>query len=218
MRKIMSRMKLTGGIILGVGALTLMLVSCGNPALSLTSSTTSSSSSTQVSTTSANTQANPDENMSVSFDNQQVNPGDTFTVNIMINTLAASRGGQCSISFDSSAMQCTGVTEGTFFKTWAAANGVSTTMMPAAPAADNTSGTLNITAIAVMGQTQAELNGQGGQGAQGSGSFLILQMTAKTGINKQASVKLSNVQIYDANAQLVNNVSESDGIVTIGTP
>jgi len=203
--------KLAGILLLiAVGSATL-LMSCSNPAAAGTSNTTAPVVST-------NSKGNQDENFSISVDKTQVNPGDKFTVNIMITSKMAARGGQCGVSFDPVALQCDSVIEGNFFKDWASANGVSTTMMPSEPAIDNNKGTVEAVAIAVMGLSQAEQNGQKGQEAKGSGVFMSLQMTAKTGVNKRASIKLSDIQIGDANGDGIKNVTSTDGFITIGTP
>ena len=64
--------------------------------------------------------------ISVSPDNQTVPLGSTFTVDIMINTNTAIRGWQLNINFDPSKLQANSVTEGTFLKNWAQAQGDST--------------------------------------------------------------------------------------------
>jgi hypothetical protein len=210
-KKQMFRWKMAVIMILGAGVLLALLAGCSNPA-------NAGSNNTSTSAVSTDSKANPDENFSISVDKSQINAGDNFTINILINTKAASRGGQCAVTFDPSAMQCNAITEGNFFKDWASANGLSTVMMPSAPAIDNSKGTVEPVAIAVMGQSQAEQNGQSGQEAKGSGVFYSLQMTAKTGVNKQATIKLSDVQIADSNADGIKNVTSSSGIITIGTP
>jgi hypothetical protein len=43
-------------------------------------------------------------------------------------------------------------------------------------------------------------------------------LTAKTGVNKQASIQLSDVQIYDAEGKAIDNIAYNNGTVTIGTP
>lgn len=158
------------------------------------------------------------ESISVSVDKQQVKPGDTFTITVVINSKLASRGAQVSLSFDPSAMQCETVTEGSFYKDWAAANGITTTMVPSEPAIDNAQGTVDTVAIAIMGQTQAEQAGQAPGGAQGQGILLSYQMTAKSVSGKQAVIKISDVILMDANGDPIDDVDISNGQVTIGTP
>ena len=219
----MFKVKSVISIVIGIAIAAAFLAGCANPATAIkTPNSTVASLATTATTalpqSTTTGKVNPDENISVSLSKGQVNPGEQFTVNIMINTKMPSRGGQCSLNFDPAALQCNSVTEGGFFKDWATVNEVSTTMMPSEPAIDNTRGTVGITAIAVMGQTKKELAGGAGQGAQGSGVFLTVRMTAKTGTAKQAFINISNVQICDTNAQLIINATGSNGVVTVGTP
>ncbi len=183
---------------------------------SISSKTTTISPTITPPTTTSTTAKN--ESVSISVDKQQVNQGDTFTITIVINSKIASRGAQASLSFDPSAMQCETVTEGSFYKDWATANGVTTTMVPSEPAIDNTQGTVDTVAVAIMGQTQAEQAGQTPGGAQGPGIFLSYQMTAKSASGKQSAIKVSNVILMDANGDPIDNVDISNGQVTIGTP
>jgi hypothetical protein len=211
-----TKLKLVGAFVLGLSVMSLLLCGCGSSNTKQTVTSTASSASTNNGVQS--TAATGGESLSVSLSNQQVNPGDTFTVNLMINTKVASRGAQAALTFDPSAMECTGVTEGNFYSNWATANGVSTTMMPSSPDIDNTNGTVEVTAVAIMGQSAAEQAGQALGGAQGQGIFLSYQMTAKSGVNKNASVGLSDVEILDPNANSIKGVASNNAQVTIGTP
>lgn len=202
--------------IFGIGAIGLLACGCGSS--SAQTSVGISSATLTNNTTVAQTTANGNESVSISLDQEQVNPGDSFTIDVIINTNMASRGAQVALTFDPSALECTGVTEGNFYSTWANANGVSTTMMPSSPAIDNTSGTVEVTAVSIMGESAAEQAGQTLGGAQGQGVFLSYQMTAKSGVNKNAAIKLSDVELLDSNASPINGVVINNGQVTIGTP
>lgn len=190
-----------------------------NPVASSPSQTTTKPSNSAPSKTdSPSIPATKDESVSVVLDKQQVNPGDSFTINLVINTKVPSQGAQASLIFDPAAMSCNTVTEGDFYKTWAAANGVSTTMMPAQPAIDNDGGIVQTTAVMVMGQTTAEQQGSEAGGAQGQGVFLSFQMTAKSGISTKAVIKIGQARLTDSNGDPITNVNIVNGQVTIGTP
>jgi Cohesin domain len=192
-------------VILVILGFSTLIMSCGS---SSNNSVTNSNSST---TTSA--KANSNENLSISVSSPNVSQGDTFTVNVMVNTAEESAGAQCALSFDASAMQCTGVTEGTFYSNWATSNNLTTLMFPTTPAIDNVKGTVETTGISVMGMQAGTLSGP-----QGQGVLLTYQMTANSGVNKTATFNLSDILILDQNANAITGASASTGMVTIGTP
>jgi len=205
--------KLMGIIFIVVLAITMLLSSCSNSIAKTVLNTTSSGNSTTTKTATTGT------SLSISVDKPNVNTGDSFTINVIINSQVASRGVQCALSFDPSAMQCNGVTQGNFYTDWASANNVTTAVMPASPAIDNTQGIVATWAVAVMGQISgSEYSNASPGGAIGQGVVFSYSMTAKTGINKKISLQLSAVKVMDENADPINNVGVKDGTVTIGTP
>lgn len=192
-------------VILVILGFSTLIMSCGS---SSNSSVTASNSST---TTSA--KANANENLSISVSSPTVNPGDTFTVNVLVNTTVPSLGAQCALSFDASAMQCTGVTEGNFYRDWAASKNLTTVMMPTQPAIDNVNGTVEGIGVTIMGNQGNNLSG-----AQGQGVLFSYQMTANSGVNKTASFGLSDILITDKNADPIESATAGTGTITIGTP
>ena len=204
------KLKFVSITILVASIIGLVLTGCGGSANPTTTATGASSSTTNI--------ASGNESLDVSVDKQQANGGDTFTVNVMINTQIASRGAQAALNFDPSTMECTSVTEGNFYKDWATTNGISTTMMPSSPNIDNVKGTVEMTAVAIMGQSAAEQSGKAFGGAQGQGIFLSYQMKAKSGVNKTASIKISDVALMDSNANAIKGVTAKNGQINIGTP
>ena len=90
--------------------------------------------------------------------------------------------------------------------------------MPTTPTIDNTQGTVADWAVSVMGQVQgAALSGSAG-GAQGQGIVFSYNMTAKSGVNKKTTLKLSDVEVIEEATNPVNNISVVNGTVTVGTP
>jgi hypothetical protein len=61
----------------------------------------------------------------------KLNVGDTTTANVQLTTNQVTRGLQFGLSFDPSVVQVVSVDEGTFYSSWASANGASTTVFPA---------------------------------------------------------------------------------------
>jgi hypothetical protein len=192
-------------VILVILGLSTLLISCGGSA---PNSVTQNSNKTT-----ANLTMNPNENLSISVSSSTVNPGDTFTVNVLVNTAVPSLGAQCALSFDASAMQCTGVTEGNFYSDWAASKNLTTVMMPTQPAIDNVNGTVEGTGITIMGNQGNNLSG-----AQGQGVLFSYQMTANSGVNKNTIFTLSDILITDKNADPIESSTAGTGTVTIGTP
>jgi hypothetical protein len=119
-----------------------------------------------------------------------VQVGQTFTVSVAINTTPASRGAQFALDFDPTAIHCQAVSEGSFYKTWAQANGGDTyfSVLPL-PACDNAAGHVNDAAIAV---TTIQPGGATGQGAVVQYRF--------TRVGRGASpLTLANVTVADDN-------------------
>jgi hypothetical protein len=115
----------------------------------------------------------------VGFSPAQVltNVGQTFSVDVVFDLDQASRDGQAAFSFNPSVIQCSSVTEGTFYKSWAQANGASTFLYPQ-PQINNTSGTISLIGIALLGGASQGTGGHIG-GPSGAGSFVTLQCTGQ---------------------------------------
>jgi hypothetical protein len=133
--------------------------------------------------------------MSISFDKNQVNPGDTFTLNIMITTDTPIRGVQCDLNIDTTAVQCLSVSEGTVFKNWVTEQNDSnlSTFSMQPTAFDKTSAHIQAMGVAVMGETAKESSTSQYGGVTGTGIVFACQMQALTGIDKTAVFSISNV-------------------------
>jgi hypothetical protein len=122
---------------------------------------------------------------------RSIHEGDTFSVEVLVDTATPCRGAQMELTFDPGLMRCDSVTEGGFFKDWAAASGATTVMIPQSPTIDNTQGQVRTVGIAVMG-------GSGG-GATGDGVLLTYHFTALA--NGTASPALSDVVLVNESGQ-----------------
>jgi hypothetical protein len=116
-----------------------------------------------------------------------VNPGEQFTVNILVEPATSISGAQFDLAFDSSLVSVDNVTEGNLLSQ----GGASTYF--AAGTIDNIAGT--VTAVAGAITTP-------GQTVSTSGTFAILTLTAGTG-GGTCSLTLSNVVVGDINGQSV---------------
>jgi hypothetical protein len=117
-----------------------------------------------------------DARISVSVDKSNVQAGEAFTVNILIDTQKECRGAQWKLVFDPKTMRCEKVNEGNFFKDWAKANGGDTIVLPQ-PTIDNNAGRVSDMGIAVMTQ---KIGGSSGKGVLGIYNFTALNATIST--------------------------------------
>lgn len=126
--------------------------------------------------------------------------GETFTLDITIDSDKPVRGAQAGVKFDPAIMSCQSGTEGNFFKDWATANGGSTMLYPQ-PVINNTTGTISTSAVIILGAKTGPDNAAGGPTQKGV--FLTLNCTAKAvGVS---AVTLQDVQLANDN---IGNVSQ----------
>jgi hypothetical protein len=149
-------------------------------------------------TNSPNSKPFAEATVNVSIDEQNIKAGDSFKVNILIDTQTASRGAQWKLSFDPKTLRCDSVNEGTFFKDWAAANNGTTIVLPK-PDIDNNAGQVSDMGIAIMGGKEG--------GPMGSGVLCTYQFTALSG--SIVPPALSNVVISDINGKTFRVTAES---------
>ena len=150
--------------------------------------------------------------MSISPSTQTVDPGESFDVNIVVDTTGLTRIAQCDLSFDPSMVQVDSVTEGTYYSDWASAHGGQTYFM--AGTIDNSAGTIAMSGVSILG-------GDAG-GQTGSGTFITIHMTAKTGVSGTSPLILpaegviaDGVIIGDEDGQPIPDVVTNDGEVVI---
>jgi hypothetical protein len=104
-----------------------------------------------------------------SLDPVDIQNGDKFIVNVLIDSPSACRGAQWSLHFKPGEMRCDSVDEGGFFKDWAKANDGATIIFPQ-PKIDNASGNISEMGITIIGQKEG--------GAQGAGLLEVYHFTA----------------------------------------
>jgi hypothetical protein len=219
MKKINAPRKLIFAVFCGVSIISTLLFGCSRNSDTQTaeSNTELTTSKTTPSTSTTVVQASPGEvTMSISVSQQQIAPGDNFTVNVIESTTIPSRGAQCALSFDPSAVTCDSSTVGDFYSTWANDNSCQTVDFPTQPTIDNTAGTVSTVGVAIIGEDVGmQKNGIPG-GVTGQGVFYSFDMTANAGVSKTINFILSNVEIDTADAQEIQGVTSSNATVTIG--
>jgi hypothetical protein len=89
-----------------------------------------------------------------------VKAGETFSIDVKLDSQIPTRGAQCGLTFDPKLMKCEGVSEGGFFKDWAKAHDCTTINYPQAKI-DNSAGTVSDYGIAVIGSTPGGPSGNG---------------------------------------------------------
>ncbi len=144
-----------------------------------------------------------DLNMYVDPVSQTVSPGASFSVQIRVSTDIASRSAQCDVQFDPSLIQVNSVTEGTFYSGWASAHGGATYWQP--PTIDNAAGLIDDAAIS--------LTGAKGQGVTGSGTFIVINMQAKAGVNGTSAITLVETIIGSLDHQGMTHTAANGAIV-----
>ncbi|MGB8214463.1 MAG: cohesin domain-containing protein [Anaerolineales bacterium] len=113
----------------------------------------------------------------------------TFTVTVMLNTSQPSLGADADLDFDPSLIQCNSADQGTFYTSWATAQGLAT--FGNQPTCDNTNGV-------VSGGFMSIIGAPAGTGPTGSGSIFTMQFTALKAGNSQLS--FGKVDISDDEA------------------
>jgi hypothetical protein len=149
--------------------------------------------------------------VSISPAAQQVQPGDTFNVDVTINTDTPTRGAQFSLTFDPALLQMTKATVGGFYQDWAKSNqAAANIVVPFKP--DNQKGTTTVGAVIIIG-------GQAGpndQGPTGTGPMVTVSFTAKSGTSGPAKIEFGNVQISGPNSTTISNVTVTGGTIGVG--
>lgn len=95
--------------------------------------------------------------------------GQTLSVDLMIDTTAATRAAQFGLTFDPAVLRCNSITEGIFYSNWAAANGAITFVFPT-PVCDNVNGVVTIMGIIILGGS----GGPTGQGVVATYHFTVI--------------------------------------------
>lgn len=154
----------------------------------------------------------PDTSVALSPRVISANPGDSFALQVTLNTGAISRGIQLGLKFDTQLLEIVGVNEGTFYKSWAEANGGSTFMLPGT-GVDTQTNRLKTLGIAILG-------GPDGQGVTGQGLVGTIELRAKAGKTGHSTVQLDEVVVsaldHCLNPVAAESVSISDTDIVVG--
>jgi hypothetical protein len=180
-----------------------------SPASSKTTSSAGPSPSSKASPDSVKSAAKA-VSMSVKTDKDQVNPGDAFCVEVILNSSVQLKGAQCGVEFDPALMECKEVTEGTYFKEWASSNGVSTILFPKARI-DNEKGNVSTFGIAIAGQTDREMKDAIHEGPKGQSVFCSFTMIARSAINSKLDLTLVDIVASDKDSISIEDVDISYG-------
>ena len=155
-----------------------------------------------------------------------VSAGGTFDVDVVVNTDSATRGLQFVVSWDPTLVQCTGAVSGTFYSSFASANGGDVFYLPSNNAYDNTAGRFPKNTASQTQTATAQniaITGASGPnstylGPTGTGNAYILHMTALSGASGTATFTLTEVILGDNGANTQDmHPTVNNGQVTIGS-
>ena len=192
---------------------TMTTISTTEPTSQIAATTTTAATS-QIDTTSSgtslitNTADAGSKYLSISFGQSTINPGDTFTLNVMVTSDTPIRGLQCDLNIDSSAVQCLSVSEGTAFKGWVTAQNDPNlgTIYMKPNSFDATSAHIQAMAVSITGETAKEQS-SGQYGGVTTGIAFVCQMSALPGIDKNVTFSISNVVADGVDGKTGNPVS-----------
>jgi hypothetical protein len=98
--------------------------------------------------------------INILLSNQSLKNGNAFKVTVELGSGKALRGAQWQLKFNPEVMQLKNISEGSFFKDWAAANNGTTIVLPK-PVIDNSKGSVSQMGIAVMSNGSGGVTGYG---------------------------------------------------------
>ncbi len=151
--------------------------------------------------------------VSISPATQQVNPGESFSVEVVVDASVFMRDAQFTLSYDTKYLECVSVTlEGNAFQEWAAASSAEAPLWYPKPNATKTPGSITYGIV---------LTGPPAEGPEG-GVLLECQFKAKTGVNGTTALTLSDVVVGSPvnEGQLksmpIEDLTVSNAQVTVG--
>ena len=143
----------------------------------------------------------------VSPSTRSVNPGESFQVDIVINTDAPTRGLQLGMTYDPRLVQVDRVEPGPFYQAWSDAHGgQGAALLPFQP--ENGNGRLNVGAIVLLGGPV--------DGPTGGGTVLSLKMSARQGAQGRTSLLLTDVVVSSPQAETIPDVTWTGGVMGVG--
>jgi hypothetical protein len=154
----------------------------------------------------------PDASVSLTPSVVTARPGESFAVQVSVNTAAPSQGSQFGLKYDLGLLQVLGADEGTFYRDWAKDHYASTLFLRST-GVDPELGRLKTMGIAVVG-------GQMGFGATGPGLVATVHFQAIAGKTGHSTLTLDDLEVssFD-NCQTprsVDPVTVTDAVVSVG--
>lgn len=138
---------------------------------------------------------------------RSVSPGESFQVDIVINTDAPTRGVQFGMTYDPRLIQIDQVVPGPFYQAWSDAHdGQGAAVLPFQ--AQNGTGKLSVGAIVLLGGPV--------DGPTGSGTVLSLHMTARSGATGRSPLLLTDVIVSSPQAESIPDVTWTGSVVGVG--
>lgn len=124
--------------------------------------------------------------------------GETFNVDVVIETDKKTRSAMMKITFNPSVLECLELKEGGFYKTWATANSGQTYLHPNPPVINNTNGTIQDFGITIL-LADVDPSPAYAGGPSGRGVFVTLTFRAKA--NGASQLQMQNVILGDDAAE-----------------
>jgi hypothetical protein len=143
----------------------------------------------------------------VSPSTRSVNPGESFQVDIVIDTDTPTRGLQLGMTYDPHLVQVDRVDPGPFYQAWSDAHGgQGAAVLPFQP--ENGNGRLDVGAIVLLGGPV--------DGPTGRGTVLSLKMTARQGAQGSTPLLLTDVIVSSPQAETIPDVTWTGSVMGVG--
>ncbi len=157
--------------------------------------------------------ANPGTSITFTPDALHVEKGESFSVDVIINTTVPILGGQAGFSFNPDVLRCNSITQkGKMITDWVDTHGGSAdenVIIYPTGRIDNATGTIDTLGVIIVGM--------GGVGPSGSGIFCTLNFTA-LGIDGVSSLSMTSPRITSTEGQSVAALEVGMGRVIVGQP
>jgi hypothetical protein len=144
-------------------------------------------------------------------------PGATFDLAVWLSSPVITRGAQFGLTFDPSKIQVTGIDEGDYYRSWAAANGASTILMPGFQV-DGQHGWVQAVAVAIMAGTATPQPPV--SGPTGSAILATVHCRALPTVSGNTSVRLEAVVVAKPTEKEISisvpSVNVTDAVLSIG--
>jgi hypothetical protein len=138
---------------------------------------------------------------------RSVQPGESFQVDIVVDTSTPTRGIQFGMTYDPKLVQIDQVLPGPFYQAWSDTHGAQgAAVLPFQP--QNGNGRLGVGAIVLLGGPE--------DGPTGRGAVMSIRMTAREGAAGRLSLLLTDVIVSSAQAESIPDVTWRGGVIGVG--